>query len=57
MGILDFGAAMVAVTAGYAAVSVGALFIGWAVSLIVNVTVYYWYAKQISAKLSPLYPW
>jgi|GEM_PF-1504521 hypothetical protein len=57
LGMLGFGATMVAVTGGYAAVGFGGLFIGWIINLVVQIAVYYWYAKTISAKLSPYYPW
>ena len=33
------------------------LFIGWVISLVVHIIVYYWYSKKVSAKLAPLYPW
>ena len=46
-----------AVTAGYFAVSIGSLLVGWVIALVVRIAVYYWYAKTISAKLTSLYPW
>lgn len=38
-------------------VGFGGLFIGWIISFVVNVAVYYWYAKTVSAKLESYYPW
>ncbi len=56
LSILSIGATLGA-AAGLVAVGFGALFVGWAVSFVVNIGVYYWYAKAVSAKLEPLYPW
>lgn len=57
LGMLGLGAAAVATTSGYAAASFGTLFIGWLISLAVQIAVYYWYAKSVSAKLTSYYPW
>lgn len=57
LGMLGLGAAMVAVTAGYGATSFGGLFIGWIISFVAHIAVYYWYSKAVSAKLAPFYPW
>lgn len=57
VGILHFGAAVTAIAGGAGVIGFGALFIGWIISLIVSVGVYYWYAKAVSAKLEQYYPW
>jgi hypothetical protein len=57
LGMLGLGAAMVAVTAGYGAASFGGLFIGWIITFVAHIVVYYWYSKTVSAKLTPFYPW
>jgi len=57
LAMLGLGAAAVAVTSGYAAVGFFGLFIGWIIALVVHLGVYYWYAKTVSAKLTPYYPW
>ena len=41
----------------YGVASFGGMFTGWVIILAVHVVVYYFYAKTISAKLSPQYPW
>jgi len=57
LGMLGLGATMVAVTEGYGAMSFGGLFIGWIISFVVHIAVYYWYSKTVSNKLTPFYPW
>jgi uncharacterized membrane protein len=59
IAMFGVGAAAVAVAGayGYGAVGLGGLFIGWAISFVVQIAVYYWYAKTVSAKLTPYYPW
>lgn len=57
LGMLGLGALAVSVAGGYGAASFGGLFIGWLISFVVQIAVYYWYAKTVSAKLTPYYPW
>lgn len=57
LGMLGLGAVAVGVAGGYGAASFGSLFIGWVISFVVQIAVYYWYAKTVSAKLTPFYPW
>ena len=59
LSMLSVGAAAVSLAGayGYSAVGFGGLFIGWIISLVVQIGVYYWYAKTVSAKLTPYYPW
>ena len=57
LAILGLGATLVAVTAGYGMPSFGTLFIGWIIGVAVNIGVYYWYSREISAKLTQLYSW
>lgn len=53
LGMLSLGATLGA----YGVVSFGGLFVGWLITSVINVGVYYWYAKTMSAKLTPFYPW
>lgn len=57
LSMFGLGAMMIATTAGYAAAGFGGLIIGWIITLVANIIIYYWYSKQVSAKLEPLYPW
>lgn len=41
----------------YGMANTGGVFIGVIISLAVNLFIYYFYAKAISAKLEPMYPW
>lgn len=53
LGLMSLGA----IAGVYGVASIGGAFIGVVVSFVVNIAVYYWYAKTISTKLTPLYPW
>ena len=57
LGILGMGASIAVLSAGYAAVSTGSLFIGWIVAFAAHIVIYYFYSKAVSSKLIPLYPW
>ena len=57
LSMFGLGAMMIAATAGYAAASFGQLFIGWIITLVGRIIIYYWFSKQVAAKLEPLYPW
>jgi len=57
LGMMGFGALAISVAGAYGAASVGQMLIGWVVSFAIQIGVYYWYAKTVSAKLSPYYPW
>ncbi len=56
MGLLGLSA-VGSIAGAYGVGSVGGAFAGVVVSLVVNLAIYYYYAKAISAKLEPLYPW
>ena len=57
LGMIGLSTAMVPYAGGYVAIGFGSLFIGWLVTFAAHVAIYYWYSRQISAKLSLLYPW
>lgn len=59
LGILGLGLGLSAIGVGGAMISIGfgAMFVGWIIMLVVQVAVYYFYAKLITPKLTVLYPW
>ena len=57
LGMFGLGAAVVSVAGAYGAIGFGSLFIGWIIALAAHVAVYYWYSKEVSAKLAKHYTW
>lgn len=57
LGLMSLGAIAIGLAGAYGAASVGGAFMGVVISFVVNLVIYYFYAKTISAKLEPLYPW
>jgi len=57
LGLLSLGAMTVGVLGSYGIASMSGAFFGVIISFVVNIVIYYFYAKTISKKLEPLYPW